>query len=75
MGKHSAAPVFGERFILSLCAHSFDQILQSAVVQESLRISPPVPGALPRVVPPQGVQYGSHFLPGGVSRKNPIKQF
>lgn len=27
----------------------------------------PVPGYLPRVVPKEGVQVGSFFLPGGVS--------
>ncbi|MCJ1465275.1 hypothetical protein MMC07_003891 [Pseudocyphellaria aurata] len=39
----------------------------TAIIQESLRLSPPVPGGLPRVVPPQGVRYGSHTLAGGTT--------
>ena len=42
---------------------------QTAIVQETLRLNPPVPGIAPRVVPPQGAQFGSHLLPGGVSCK------
>lgn len=38
-----------------------------AVVKESLRLSTPVPGITPRVVPPSGVTVQGHFIPGGVS--------
>ncbi|KAL7270771.1 hypothetical protein RUND412_006509 [Rhizina undulata] len=37
-----------------------------AVVEESLRLSPSVPGALPRVVLPGGLQIGTEFFPAGV---------
>ncbi|EGE01905.1 CND5p [Trichophyton equinum CBS 127.97] len=36
-----------------------------AVVKESLRLSTPVPGITPRVVPPSGVTVQGHFIPGG----------
>ena len=39
---------------------------QTAVIKESLRLSSGIPGILPRVVPPQGAQLGSHYIPGGV---------
>jgi hypothetical protein len=29
---------------------------------------PALPGPLPRIVPPQGVQFGDYFVPGGVSQ-------
>ncbi|KAL2808543.1 cytochrome P450 [Aspergillus granulosus] len=37
----------------------------AVVIEEVLRISCPVPGLLPRVVPPQGCFVGSKFIPGG----------
>ena len=39
----------------------------TAVVEESLRYSPPVPVTLPRIVPPQGAVICGHFLPEGTS--------
>jgi len=36
-----------------------------AVLQESLRIYPPVPGNLPREVPPEGAIIDGRFVPGG----------
>ncbi|WEW56407.1 hypothetical protein PRK78_001850 [Emydomyces testavorans] len=37
----------------------------TAVLKESLRISPGVASALPRVVPPSGTKLSGHFIPGG----------
>ncbi|KAL7267865.1 hypothetical protein RUND412_009531 [Rhizina undulata] len=37
-----------------------------AVVEETLRLAPSVPGALPRVVLPGGLQIGTEFFPEGV---------
>ncbi|KAK5656798.1 hypothetical protein OQA88_4346 [Cercophora sp. LCS_1] len=37
------------------------------VIDETLRLYPAVPGALPREVPPEGAQLGGYFLPGGVT--------
>lgn len=39
-----------------------------AVVQEATRMYPPLPFALPRVVP-GGATVDGHFLPAGVSRR------
>ncbi|KAL3472381.1 cytochrome P450 [Aspergillus californicus] len=36
-----------------------------AVIKETLRISSPVPGITPRIVPEDGVQVQDYFLPGG----------
>ncbi|KAK6835202.1 hypothetical protein RU639_002110 [Aspergillus parasiticus] len=36
-----------------------------AVIKESLRIIPPIPGLLPRVVPLEGMRIGTHLLPAG----------
>ena len=36
-----------------------------AVVKEIIRFTNPIPGRLPRVVPPQGFQLGKRFLPPG----------
>lgn len=38
-----------------------------ATIKEGLRICNPVPGGLPRIVPPAGDVYAGVFLPGGVS--------
>ena len=40
---------------------------QTAVIKESLRLSSPVPGVIPRVVPAGGITWAGHFLPEGVS--------
>lgn len=39
----------------------------NAVLLEGMRMYPPLPFALPRVVPQGGDTVGGHFLPGGVS--------
>lgn len=36
----------------------------SAVVKEALRLSSPIPGRLPRVIPSEGAQIGDFFVPG-----------
>jgi hypothetical protein len=38
-----------------------------AVLEESLRVYPPVPVALPRIVPPEGASICGCWIPGGVS--------
>lgn len=38
-----------------------------AVAQEAMRMYPPLPFALPRVVPLGGSTVDGHYLPGGVS--------
>jgi cytochrome P450 len=37
------------------------------VIDETLRLYPAVPGALPRAVPPEGAKLVNHFIPGGVT--------
>ncbi|KGO75955.1 Cytochrome P450, E-class, group I [Penicillium italicum] len=39
----------------------------TAVIKESLRLSSPVPGVIPRVVPAGGITWAGHFLPEGTS--------
>jgi cytochrome P450 len=43
------------------------------VIEEGLRLCLPVPGALPRVVPPGGEVYVGHYVPGGVSKRREVK--
>ena len=43
-----------------------------AVIDESLRIYPPVPGALPRRTPPEGDVIDGYAVPGNVGRINTI---
>ncbi|GFF22606.1 benzoate 4-monooxygenase cytochrome P450 [Aspergillus udagawae] len=37
----------------------------NAVIKEAHRIWPALPGPLPRVVPPEGLQVGAYFIPAG----------
>ncbi|KAJ7896837.1 cytochrome P450, partial [Mycena leptocephala] len=46
-------------------------VLLNAVVQESLRLSTPLPPP-PRVVPPDGMEVNNHFVPGGTSVGVPV---
>ncbi|KAI9368160.1 cytochrome P450 [Aspergillus egyptiacus] len=39
----------------------------TAVIKESLRLSSPVPGVIPRVVPDGGITWAGNFLPAGTS--------
>ena len=34
------------------------------IINETLRLKPPVPGGLPRVTPPQGLQIDEVYIPG-----------
>ena len=42
----------------------------SAVIEEGLRLCPPVPLGMPRVVPTEGAEVSGQWLPGGVSSIN-----
>lgn len=42
----------------------------TAVIKESLRMSSPVPGVIPRCVPEGGMTWAGHFLPAGVSQRS-----
>ncbi|KAI0169619.1 cytochrome P450 [Hypoxylon sp. FL1284] len=44
-----------------------------AVIKESLRLSSPVPGVLPRVVPQGGITWAGHYLPEGTSVSTAIR--
>ena len=39
----------------------------SAVIKESLRMFPPLPGNLRRITPPEGCAIGGQFVPGNIS--------
>jgi hypothetical protein len=42
---------------------------QTACIKEVLRMGNPLPGRLPRVVPPEGFDLYGHHVPGGVSTR------
>jgi cytochrome P450 len=39
----------------------------NAVINETLRLHPPVPTAIPRLTPPEGIQIGDTFVPGNTT--------
>ncbi|CEL05736.1 hypothetical protein ASPCAL06851 [Aspergillus calidoustus] len=43
----------------------------NAVIKETHRMWPALPGPLPRIVPAQGLTVGKHFVPAGVRQSNP----
>ncbi|KIV92758.1 hypothetical protein PV10_04027 [Exophiala mesophila] len=43
----------------------------NGLINETLRLHPPVPSGVPRKTPPEGMQIGSTFVPGGVTVKIP----
>lgn len=46
--------------------------LLNGVIKETLRLHYPGPSGFPRITPPEGVQIGDTFIPGGVHVKVPI---
>lgn len=44
----------------------------NALINETLRLYPPVPTALLRQTPPQGLRLGEHHIPGGVTISTPL---
>jgi cytochrome P450 family 628 len=44
----------------------------NAVITETLRLHPPVPGGVYRLTPAEGVTPGGHWVPGGVKIVQPI---
>ena len=44
----------------------------NAVINEALRLHPPVPSGLLRVTPPEGITIGSTFIPGNVTISTPF---
>jgi hypothetical protein len=46
----------------------------SAVISETLRMYPPQPADLVRIVPPEGANIAGHLVPGGVSETKPTQE-
>ncbi|KAJ5614876.1 cytochrome P450 monooxygenase-like protein [Penicillium herquei] len=46
----------------------------NAFINETLRLHPPVPSALLRVTPPEGLVCGKTYIPGGVTVSVPMRQ-
>ena len=76
-------PSIADKIRAELSAHNLTQdtfsvyALQScvylnAVIDETLRLHPPVPDGVYRLTPPEGLQVGPTFIPGGVTVVNPI---
>jgi cytochrome P450 len=43
----------------------------NGVINESLRLHPPVPGGVYRLSPPEGLRIGDHFIPGDINILTP----
>jgi tryprostatin B 6-hydroxylase len=39
----------------------------NGVINETLRLHPPVPTAIPRLTPPEGIQIADTFVPGNIT--------
>lgn len=76
-------PRIAEKIREELAAHHITQetfslyALQSctylnAVIDETLRLHPPVPDGVYRLTPPEGLHIGATFIPGNVTVINPI---
>ena len=63
-------------YLVCVLVSAFDVSLaeeaQNAVIKESLRIGPGIPGGLPRIVPANGAKIDGHYVPGGVSKGSPL---
>jgi cytochrome P450 family 628 len=44
----------------------------NAVINESLRLHPPLPGGVFRDTPPDGIKVGSHVIPGNITIRTPV---
>lgn len=44
----------------------------NGVINETLRLHPPVPGGMLRVTPPEGITIGETFIPGNVTISTPL---
>jgi cytochrome P450 len=44
----------------------------NGVINETLRLHPPVPGGMLRVTPPEGITIGQTFIPGNVTISTPL---
>jgi cytochrome P450 len=49
-----------------------EAVYLNGVINEALRLHPPVPSGVLRVTPPEGVTIGGTFVPGGVTISTPI---
>lgn len=49
-----------------------DSKFLAALINETLRLHPPVPSGVLRQTPPEGLRFGSTFVPGGVTVSTPI---
>jgi cytochrome P450 len=61
-----AASVTADATSLSKLKH------MDAVINETLRLHPPVPGGVQRVTPPEGIRVGSVFIPGNTIVQVPL---
>lgn len=62
---HSAVP---SRMAHDVRNHNIQHLDHlNGVINEALRLHPPVPTAIPRLTPPEGVTIGERFIPGSTT--------
>lgn len=59
-----------ENEITIVTVNQLDYML--ACLNEAMRLFPPVPIGLPRIVPSQGRSIGGHYIPGNVCKTHPF---
>ena len=63
--REEIAPHFADNEISNVRIQKLDHL--NAVINEALRLHPPVPTALQRLTPPEGINIGGTFIPGNMT--------
>jgi cytochrome P450 len=63
--REEIAPHLTDNEVSNVKIQKLDHL--NAVINEALRLHPPVPTALQRLTPPEGINIGDTFIPGNMT--------